>query len=200
MATDEPRAQELASNIKAGVGGRLRDIWWAVLLRGVLALVLAACAMFWPEKTVDILVKVLGVYFLIDGIWAAYTAWHSRDTTIPVQAAVSLVLGLLLLFWTGIGVTLFMILVGAWAVLQGIGVIMSSRDLEAHDEDRMLMAVIGGLIAVVGVVFIAWPKESIEFVSWLIGIGATVVGLALVYLAMRLKRVEKQVESLGPDE
>lgn len=200
MAADETRARELASHVKAGVSGRLRDIWWAVLLRGILALVLAACAIFWPDQTVDVLVKVLGVYFLIDGIWTAYTAWHSRGTTIPVQAAVSLVLGLLLLFWTGIGVTLFMILVGAWAVLQGIGVIMSSRDLEAHDEDRMLMAIIGGLIAVVGVVFIAWPKAGVVTVSWLIGIGAAVVGLSLVYLAMRLKRVEKQVQSLSPDE
>jgi uncharacterized membrane protein HdeD (DUF308 family) len=199
MASDDDRrGHELASNIQHGVSNRLRSIWWAVLLRGVLALVLAACALFWPEKTISILVKLLGIYFLIDGLWGAVSAWRSRDTTaMPLQAAVSLILGVALLFWTGISTHVFMIIVGIWALLQGVGVVMSSRQLESDDTDRTLMAVVGVVIALVGVAFILWPETGIVTVSWLIGLGALVVGLLLVYLATRLKHVRQRVESIG---
>jgi uncharacterized membrane protein HdeD (DUF308 family) len=198
MAADNARARELASNIQHGVSHRLRDIWWAILLRGILALALAACALFWPERTMSILVKLLGIYFLTDGLWGAFTAWRSGDATAtPLQAVVSLILGVTLLFWTGISTHVFMIIAGIWALLQGIGVVMSSRRLEADDADRTLMAVIGIVIALVGVVFILWPETGVVTVSWLIGLGACLVGLMLVYLATRLKRVRKRVDGIG---
>jgi uncharacterized membrane protein HdeD (DUF308 family) len=198
MSTDDAGAHELAGNIQRGVSNRLRDIWWAIMLRGILALALAACALFWPEKTMNILVKLLGVYFLIDGLWGAFTAWRSGDATAtPLQAVVSLVLGLTLIFWSGISMRVFMIIAGIWALLQGVGVVMSSRKLEADDADRALMAVVGVVIALVGVAFIVWPKTGIVTVSWLIGLGAGVVGLLLVYLATRLKRVRNRIDSMG---
>ncbi len=201
MAVDEARARELAANVQRGVSHRLREVWWAVLLRGILALVLAACAIFWPEKTISILVKVLGIYFLVDGVWGAFTAWRSGDAAVmPLQAVVSLVLGLVLLFWTGISTKIFMVLAGIWALLQGIGVAMSSRQLESDGTDRTLMAAIGAVIALVGIAFIAWPETGVVTVSWLIGIGALVVGLLLVYLATRLKRVRKRVDNIGNAE
>jgi len=198
MASDDPRAQELAGNIQRGVSNRLRDIWWAILLRGILALALAACALFWPERTMSILVKLLGIYFLIDGVWGAISAWRSGDSTaMPMQAVVSLILGLILLFWTGVSTRVFMVIAGIWALLQGLGVVMSSRRLEADDADRTLMAVVGVVIALVGVVFILWPESGVVTISWLIGLGAGLVGLMLVYLASRLKRVRKRVDSVG---
>jgi uncharacterized membrane protein HdeD (DUF308 family) len=198
MATDDARARELAGNIQRGASNRLREIWWAILLRGILALVLAAGALFWPERTMSILVKLLGIYFLIDGLWGAFTAWRSGDgTATPFQAVVSLILGLTLLFWTGISTRVFLVIAGIWALLQGAGVVVSSRKLEANSGDRMFMAVVGVVIALVGVAFILWPETGVVTVSWLIGVGAGVVGLLLVYLATRLKRVRKRLDSIG---
>lgn len=198
MASNEPRAREIAGNIQQGVSHRLRSVWWAMLLRGILALALAACALFWPQRTMDLLVKLLGIYFLLDGLWSAISAWRSRNlTAMPLQAVVSIVAGLVLLFWTDIGTNVFMIVAGVWALLQGLGVIMSSRELESDDADRTLMAIIGAVIGVVGLVFILWPDKGVTTISWLIGIGALVVGLLLVYLATRLRRVRRRVEGMG---
>ena len=45
--------------------------------------------------------------------------------------------------------------------------------------------------------FILWPESGAVTVSWLIGIGAAVVGVLMIYLATRLREVRKQVDSKG---
>lgn len=90
-------------------------------MRGLLALALAVCAFVWPEKALGIFVKLLGAYFLIDGIIAVVNAYRSGDKASPrMQAIISLTLGLVLLFLPDVSGKLFLILVGIWLVLQGI--------------------------------------------------------------------------------
>lgn len=198
MPSEHERARHIAAGVKHGVSNKLRHIWWTFLMRGLLALILAACALFWPQKTMGIMIKLLGGYFIIDGLAGAVAAFRTGGkSSFPVQAIVSLAAGLALLFWTGISAKLFLIVVGVWALLQGVGIFMSSRDLDPGDEDRRMMGIIGMLVAVVGLVFVFWPKTGLVAISWLIAAGAAVVGGLLVYLATRLKRVRTRVEEIG---
>ena len=71
--------------------------------------------------------------------------------------------------------------------------------MDRGDENRWLVAVAGIVIALVGVVFIAWPKSGVVAISWLIAIGALIVGALLIFLATRLKGFKKRVDSIGKD-
>ena len=103
MSEREERAAKVAAAAKQRVDVKLGEIWWAILVRGVLALGLAICAFVWPEKTLGILIKLLGAYFLIDGVIGAVGAYRSEDKTSQLMPAiVSLAIGLVLLLWTGI--------------------------------------------------------------------------------------------------
>jgi uncharacterized membrane protein HdeD (DUF308 family) len=155
-------------------------------------------AFVWPEKTLGIFVKLLGAYFLIDGVIGTIGAYRSGDKASPLmQAIVSLALGLVLLLWTGISGKLFLILVGIWLVLQGISLLLAAFRMESADEQRGLVMGIGGVMVVIGLVFIFWTKTSIVAISWLIGVGAAVIGALLVYLATRVKRIRAKIESIG---
>jgi len=46
-------------------------------------------------------------------------------------------------------------------------------------------------------VFIFWPETGVVAISWLIALGALVIGGLLVYLATRLKRVRTRVDNIG---
>jgi len=198
MAKKHERVAEAAAVAKQRVDAKLGEIWWAILLRGLLALALAVCAFVWPEKTLGIFVKLLGAYFLIDGVIGAISAYRSADKASPLmQAIVSLALGLLLLFWTGISGKLFLVLVGIWLVLQGIGLLLAAFRMDSADEQRGLAMAIGGVMAVIGVVFIVWTDTGVVAISWLIGIGAAVIGALLIYLAARVKRLKARIESIG---
>ncbi|MCO6045984.1 DUF308 domain-containing protein [Aeoliella sp. ICT_H6.2] len=198
MSKRQQRAKEAAAAAKQRVDAKLGDIWWTIMLRGVLALALAVCAFVWPEKTLGIFVKLLGAYFLFDGVLGAISAYRSGDKTAPLmQAVVSLALGLVLLLWTGISGKLFLILVGIWLLLQGVSLFVAAFRMESTDEQRTLALVIGGVMAAIGVVFIFWTDTGVVAISWLIAVGATVIGALLVYLATRVKRLQSKIDHIG---
>lgn len=198
MARKHERVAEAVSTAKQRVDAKLGEIWWAILLRGLLALALAVCAFVWPEKTLGIFVTLLGGYFLIDSVIGAVSAYRSGDKASPLmQAIVSLALGLVLLLWTGISWKLFLVLVGIWLVLQGISLLLAAFRMDSDDEQRGLAIVIGGVMAVIGLVFIFWTDTGVVAISWLIGIGAAVIGALLVYLATRVKGIRARIDSIG---
>jgi uncharacterized membrane protein HdeD (DUF308 family) len=198
MSDKHERVAEAAAVAKQRVDAKLGEIWWAILLRGVLALGLAVCAFVWPEKTLGIFVKLLGAYFLIDGVIGVISAYRSGDKASPLmQVIVSLALGLVLLLWTSISGKLFLILVGIWLVLQGISLLLAAFRMDSADEQRGLAMIIGGVMAVIGVVFIFWTDTGIVAISWLIGIGAAAIGLLLIYLATRVRRIRARIDSVA---
>lgn len=198
MSQRRERAAEVAAVAKQRVDAKLGDIWWAILLRGLLALALAMCAFVWPDKTLGIFVKLLGAYFLIDGVIGAVSAYRSGDKASPLmQAIVSLAIGLILLLWTGISGKLFLILVGIWLVLQGISLFLTAFRMDSADEQRGLAMVIGAVMALIGAVFVFWTDTSVVAISWLIGLGAMVIGGMLIYLATRVKRIRARIDNIG---
>ena len=201
MSQKHERAAEVAAVAKQRVDSKLGDIWWAILLRGLLALGLAVCAFGWPEKTLGLMVKLLGAYFLIDGVIGAISVYRGSEKASPLmQAIVSLALGLVLLLWTGISAKLFLILVGIWLALQGVGLFMAAMKMDVEDEGRGLTMVIGGVMASVGLVFVFWPDTGVVAISWLVGIGALLIGCLLVYLATRVKRLRRRIDEVGAGE
>lgn len=189
---------ERAAEAKHRVEAKLGQVWWAILLRGILALALAVCAFVWPEKTLGIFIMILGAYFLIDGVIGVVSAYRSGEKSVAaIQAVISLVLGLILLFWPGISGRVFLILVGIWLILQGFSLLLSAFRMESTDEQRGLVMVIGIVMAVIGAVFAFWTETGVVTISWLIGLGATAIGALLIYLAMRVKSLKDRVHNLG---
>ena len=188
----------VASDAKHRVSGKLSDLWWWFLIRGVLALGLSVCALFWPQQTVGLLIKLLGGYLLLDGLLGAISTFRSGDKRgAPVVAIVGLVVGMALLFWTGLSIRLFLILVGAWALIQGIGMFLSSRNKEADPESRNLVGIVGGVLAIAGLILILWPSTGVVTVSWLIAAISLLLGCLLIFVATRLRRVARRLQQAG---
>lgn len=198
MPLKDEKLRQVAAGAQHRVDSKLGKIWWTFMLRGLLALSLSACALFWPQKTMGLLIKLLGAYFIIDGLTSAISAFRTESKGVQLmQVVVSLAVGLVLLFWTGVSAKLFLIVVGIWALLQGVGMYLSSRRLESEEEQRGLMGIIGAVMAVIGLVLIFWPNTGVVAISWLIALGTLIIGGLLVYLATRLKRVRKRIDDIG---
>ena len=198
MSDKQQRAAEIAAGAKQRVNSKLGEIWWAILLRGLLALTLAFCAFVWPEKTVGMMVKLLGGYLLIDGVIGAIGAYRSGEKSSHLfQAIASLTIGLILLLWSGVSAKLFLVLVGIWLALQGAGLFWAAFKTSEQDEARGLTRSVGGVMTVIGLTFVFWPKTGVVTISWLIGIGALLIGGLLVFLATRVKRLQTRVGEIG---
>lgn len=198
MNTQVEKDREVAQQENGKVAKTLSDLWWSFLVRGLLAIVLAVCALIWPQQTMTLLTKLLGVYFLIDGgAGLIATLRNSDKRTSLLPAVVGLVAGIVLIFWAAISARVFLLIVGVWAVLQGAGMLLSAWQMKRGDEVRMTVGLVGLAVVVVGIGFVVWPETGIVAVSWLIAVGAAIVGGLLIFLATRLKRARKRVETLG---
>ena len=66
----------------------LSRYWWAVVLRGIAAILFGVVALVWPGPTVFVLVLLFGAYALVDGVFTLATALGPAATAAAPAAAV----------------------------------------------------------------------------------------------------------------
>ncbi|WP_010581708.1 HdeD family acid-resistance protein [Schlesneria paludicola] len=189
------KLRQVAYVARERVGERLNDVWWWFLIRGVLAVGLAVVALFWPQKTISVLVNILGAYFLFDGLLGVIGAFRSGGRNgFPLFSIVSLMVGAILLFWTTLSVRVFLTLVGAWALLQGIGLFLSNRSQGEDAESSRLFAILGAVLVLIGLILVIWPSTGVVAISWLIAVVALILGGVLLFVAERLRRLSRRID------
>lgn len=78
--------------------------WWAMVLRGIAAVLLGLAALFWPGMTLLVLLVVFAVYALVDGLLAIVAGiWGpgGHRWLLLAEGAFGLLAGLAVLFWPG---------------------------------------------------------------------------------------------------
>ena len=88
----------------------LTHYWWAVLLRGIVAILFGIAAFIWPGPTIQVLVLLFGAYALVDGIFAVIVGIqqygeHERWWAVLLEGIAGIVLGVLTLVWPDITAT-----------------------------------------------------------------------------------------------
>jgi uncharacterized membrane protein HdeD (DUF308 family) len=178
------------------VSERLGDVWWAFMVRGVLAAALGLCALIWPSASLVVLMRLVGLYCLLDGGAALLAAMRTSDRSAHIlQAILGLVVGVLLLFWPEGSVRTLLVIFGVWALLTGASQIWAARQQEVEGGERGAMTTIGWVAVVVGLILVLWPGTGVVTIAWLIAIVALLLGAALIWLALRLKRLQARVDA-----
>lgn len=192
MALDKEPLQT-AAGAHFRLHNRLGDIWWSLMLRGLLAVILAIAALFWPQATLSLLFRLVGLYVLLDG--ALNLVWAFRNGeggAYLVPGLISLIIGAVLLFWPSMTGKLLLTIVGIWLLFQGGSLLLAARRSYPDDPDRGLLINMGIVITIIGLVLVIWPGTGIVAISWAIAIAALVIGALLIFLALRLHQVEKR--------
>ena len=197
MSQDNERLQASAAGLKSHVHGKLDHLWWAFMLRGALALALVVSALIWPKATLGVLVQLIGIYALLDGAAGLISLIRNRDLqSYLLPALFSLAMGAILLFWPGLTVKWLLVILGILALLHGANLLLAGRSLEQYDPNRGMLMTMGTVLAVVGLILIIWPGAGAVTISWLVAAFAFVVGAILVFLALRLRQVNLQLEDM----
>ncbi|MGD9920363.1 MAG: HdeD family acid-resistance protein [Pseudorhodoplanes sp.] len=198
MPLDNEKLQLAATRAQHRVIDKLGDVWWSLLVRGLLVAALGIAAIIWPKSTLELLVRLVGLYLSFDGIVSLVAAFRARDLkTYLAPGLISVLVGGVLLFWPDVTGRLLLIIVGLWAVLQGATLLWAGYDADANDPDRSLAMTVGGIVALVGVILVLWPGTGAVTISWLIGLAALVIGGLLIFLASRVRQAANRVADLG---
>lgn len=172
----------------------ISSVWWLVLLRGVLLIVLGGYALFTPGLTLVAYSWVLGVFLLADGVLALIAGvmgWtESRGWTL-LRGVLSLVAGLIIVAHPALfGVVAVMILatiIGLQLLIGGgleIYVAIKQRK-EIEGEGWMIL---GGVLSIIfGLLVIAAPLVAGKTMIQVLGVFAMIFGVSLCVTSFRLK-------------
>jgi uncharacterized membrane protein HdeD (DUF308 family) len=165
--------------------------WWAVGLRGVLAIAFGTVALAMPRPPLTALVALFGVYALADGV---VTVWLSRRGRHRVQewrhsleGLVGSAAGVAALLWPDITSPALLLLIALRTILAGAMWVAIAIRLRRAIEDELLLITGGVLSICFGAVLIAFLGVGALALAWLIGVYAIVAGTLLVVLAFRLR-------------
>jgi uncharacterized membrane protein HdeD (DUF308 family) len=179
-----------ASQLQA-MNAALAQNWWAIAIRGVLAIVFGLIALVLPGATMLSLVLVFAAYALVDGIFAIVAAvraarQHERWGMLGLEGIVNIITAAIAVLWPAITVVAFVLLVAAWAIVSGALLLAAAFRLSI-DHGRWWL-VLGGIASVVyGVLLVVAPMIGALVLTWWLGAYALVFGVALLVLAFRLR-------------
>ena len=164
--------------------------WWAVVLRGILAVALGVFAWARPDLFWASLVLVFAVYAVVDGVFAIGAAvsgangdrwFHIFEGILGIAAGV-----IVFLFPDQAGVAI-VVVIGLWAVVTGVLEIVSAARLRREIADEWLLGFSGVLSIGLGVILIAKPGFGQVATTYVLGTYGIVFGLLLVLLGFRLR-------------
>jgi len=99
--------------------------WWALLIRGLAAIVFGLIAFFAPGVTVAALVIVFGAYALVDGVFAIVAGLraaqrHERWWPFALEGLLSILVGVIAFAMPAAAALALLLCVSAWAILTGV--------------------------------------------------------------------------------
>jgi uncharacterized membrane protein HdeD (DUF308 family) len=163
--------------------------WWALALRGVIAVLFGLLTFFIPGITLISLVLLFGFYAILDGIFDIVSAMKAPGHHWPllVEGIVGIVAGLVTFMWPAITAMVLVYLIAFWAILTGLLEIVAGIRLREVIANEMLLILMGVISTLFGIFIIIFPGAgALAIIIW-IGAYALVFGIILIALAFRLR-------------
>jgi uncharacterized membrane protein HdeD (DUF308 family) len=167
--------------------------WWALLIRGIAALVFGLLAFAWPGATIFAIIVLFGAYALVDGIFAIVAAVraaqaHERWWPFVLEGIVGLAIGIVTFVEPHVTAFALYITIAAWAFLTGILEIAAAVQLRKQLANELWL-ILGGIASILfGVLMIWFPLIGALTVVYIIGAYAVLFGIIMIAFSLRLRK------------
>jgi uncharacterized membrane protein HdeD (DUF308 family) len=163
--------------------------WWALALRGLVAILFGLLTFILPGITLVTLVLLFGAYAVADGVFnvIAFFRVASHQWALLVEGIIGIIAGVLTFTWPAITAIILLYLIAFWAIFTGVFEIVAGIRLRKAITNEGLLIVMGVLSLLFGVLILFAPGAgALAIVLW-IGAYALVFGVFLLALAFRLR-------------
>jgi uncharacterized membrane protein HdeD (DUF308 family) len=167
---------------------------------GVLGIVLGVILLVWPHETILVVTALLGISLIISGLLALVRALFSPETrgasarVLPaIGGLITIAIGAICLRHLSNSAALLAAIFGiAWLVM-GIAEVFAAFSHNRTGSIRTTMLLLGIVSILGGLVVLVWPTQSLVTLTVLIGIWLLITGLVQLWIAWRLRAVERDV-------
>ena len=187
----------MTNNSSTGMVGDVLPVisrnWWALALRGLLAILFGVAAFVVPGITLFVLVILFGAYMFVDGVLAIAAAVRAarneaRWWVLAAEGILGVLAGAIAFAWPSITALALLYVVAAWAIVTGILEIAGAVRLRREIVGEWALGLSGVLSLLFGVLLVVIPAPAgILSLLWLIGAYAIAFGVMLLVLAFRVR-------------
>lgn len=161
---------------------------------GTVAVLAGVVLLGWPDRTVVVVARLAGILIAVVGLAELIDAFTGRERgsywgLLAVRGALNLVVGLALLVWPEITVTVFVWLFGLNLIVTGvIALIVSGQAPPGHGRNGFIVR---GIVSIVfGILIVAWPDVTLWIVTLIVAVQLLIVGAVLWWSGYKLGKVE----------
>jgi uncharacterized membrane protein HdeD (DUF308 family) len=166
--------------------------WWALLIRGIAAVIFGILAFAWPLPTLVVIGILFGAYAFVDGVFAIVAAVraaqaHERWWPFVLEGIVGLAIAAITVYDVGITLLALYLTIAAWAFITGILEIAAAIQLRKTIANEWLLILAGIASLLFGVLMIWHPFAAALAIIWIIGAYAILFGIMMIALSFRLR-------------
>jgi uncharacterized membrane protein HdeD (DUF308 family) len=177
--------------------------WWALLIRGIAAVIFGILAFVWPGATIVVIGILFGAYAFVDGVFAIVAAVraaqaHERWWPFVLEGIVGLVIAGITFYDVGITLFALYITIAAWAFVTGILEIVAAIQLRKAISNEWLL-ILAGVCSILFSILMVWhPFAAALAIIWIIAAYAIVFGIMMIALAFRLRSHLDKIPAAAP--
>jgi uncharacterized membrane protein HdeD (DUF308 family) len=162
-----------------------------VLVRGLLAVLVGVLALASPLAAALTLTLLFACFVIVEGVLAVAAGWSAtpREWALVLLGALGVVVGLIGAFQPGLLALTLITGIGVWAIVRGVLEIALALRLRREIRGEGWMMLSGALSIAFGALVVGKPLVGLIAEAALFGIYCLVLGIALIALSMRLRRL-----------
>lgn len=156
-------------------------------ISGGVSIGIGLIALLWPEATAQFLAIVVGLFLLADAVFSLMAQNRGRvlTWTAAAQAAVGVLIAILLLAFPANALRIIVVMIAIWILFRAGVQLWMAYQFRDSAGVPMIVAVMGAISLIVGILLIRNPEAGIVAFSWLIGAYAIVTGTVMLVVASR---------------
>lgn len=175
--------------------------WWALLLRGLLAIAFGVFVWMQPGISLATMVLLFGAFALAEGVLGVVTAISGRKGNddwwvLLLWGLVSIGIGVLTFAAPGITAFVLLFYIAVWAIAIGVLQIIAAVRLRKEIEGEWLLGLAGLAAVAFGVLLIVRPGEGVLSVLMVISVYAVLSGILLVILSLKVRNFSAKIAGL----
>ena len=167
----------------------LARYWWALALRGFVAVLFGLLTFFLPGITLVTLILLFGAYALADGVFnvVAFFRVASHHWALLIEGLIGIIACILTFVWPAITALALLYVIAFWAIFTGVFEIIAGIRLRKLITNEWLLLLMGTLSFLFGLSILIAPGVGVLAIVIWIGAYALVFGIFLLALAFRLR-------------